>query len=120
MPTMRPYANPAVAAQSTQPRLSLPMNAEMRPLQFHNYTWVRADQNITSQSVEEVAEFTYLGSVQSTTGRCQTDWHCLHCHAVSEQSLATVSASVHRRHSARAGHGCRPIGGWLFFVNTIS
>jgi len=28
---------------------------------------------LCGQSVEEVAEFTYLGSVQSTTGRCQPD-----------------------------------------------
>jgi len=56
---------------------------------------------ICGQSVEEVAEFTYLGSVQSTTGRCQPDIlrrigiaSRLHCHAVYEQSLATVSAST--------------------------
>jgi len=54
---------------------------------------------VCGQSVEEVAEFTYLGSVQSTTGRCQPDIlrridNCIHCHAVYEQSLATISAST--------------------------
>ena len=36
-----------------------------------------ADQHPTYQSVEEVAEFTYLDSVQVSTRYSQTDWHCL-------------------------------------------
>jgi len=52
---------------------------------------------VCDHSLEEVNEFTYLGSVQSTSSRCQPDqahWHCFYCHALYEQSLATDPAST--------------------------
>ena len=55
-----------------------------------------AYQYAATRSLEEVTEFTYLGSVQSTTGGCQlltrhyqAHWHRFYCHALYEKSLAT-------------------------------
>jgi len=54
---------------------------------------------VCGHSLEEVTKFTYLGSVQSTTGRCVNQTlsgalaSLLYCHALYDKSLATDPAS---------------------------
>ena len=59
--------------EATASQLGLHVSWQKTKIQNLGAVGPTSDLIVCGQSVEEVAEFKHLGSVQSTTGRCQRD-----------------------------------------------